>query len=185
MKSVELLSKCFISTVNQKVLSFLSSYPRDKFHEREICRRVKISLGAANKAVRFLWKAGLISRDQRGRMCFYSIEEKPIIRVYKILNTLLSLQPLVEDIKKQSHKIVLYGSAAQGTNNKVSDIDLFVISDNPWDTTGRINKYSDKFSNGKIQPFVKSPEEMLQEKDAAFYQQVERGIILWESAGVQ
>lgn len=178
------LSKYFISTVNQRVLSFLSSYPEEKFHEREISRRVRISLGAANKAVKSLWKAGLISRDQRGRMCFYSIQKNPIIRIYKILNTVLMLQPLIEKIGKISHKIVLFGSAANGTNNSVSDIDLFVISDDPWETGKEINRYADKLLPGKIQPYIKSPEEMLQEKGDAFYQQIEKGIVLWEASEV-
>lgn len=178
------LFKYFISTVNQRVLNFLSSYPEERFHEREISRRVRISLGAANKAVKSLWKAGLISRDQRGRMCFYSIQKNSIIRIYKILNTVLMLQPLVEKISKTSHKIVLFGSAANGTNNSVSDIDLFVISDNPWETGKEINRYSDKFLPGKIQPYIKSPEEMLQEKGEAFYKQIEKGIVLWETSEV-
>lgn len=176
----------FITFTNhQKVLSFLVKYSDKEFYEREISRKIDISFGSANKVLNDLYSDGLLNRQQRGKMYFYSINSAdPIFRQFKILNTIVLLRSLINELKKATRKIILYGSCAEGTDTSKSDIDLFIISNNNKKVLQIIEKYSlgKGFEEIKIQPVIFSPLELLksEKSDKEFLSLVNEGIVLWE-----
>ncbi|MBU4346046.1 MAG: nucleotidyltransferase domain-containing protein [Candidatus Omnitrophica bacterium] len=118
-------------------------------------------------------------------MCFYSIDESnPYLREFKVLSNLLLIEPLVEKLKRLSHKIILFGSWAEGADTEDSDIDLFIISSEKEKVLSVVNKfsYSAKLYNRKIQPIISRPEELLKKgkEERVFLEQVEKGKVLWE-----
>lgn len=94
------------------------------------------------------------------------------------------IEPLVEDLKNISNRIVLYGSCARGMDTSESDVDLFVLSDNKEEVLEVVSsfRFPRGFEEVRIQLIIKSPVELLEATGAeqAFIEEVERGIILWE-----
>ena len=149
--------------------------------EKEVVKATKVSKSAVNEALKELAKDKLILQEKKGRMSFYSVDlNDPIIRRLKSTENVSLLKPLVEQLKKVSQKIILFGSFAEGTNIEESDIDLFISSNQP-ENAQRIVQKSPLAE--KIQPVVKKPAEFinLDKKKPLFYQEIERGIILWEA----
>ena len=124
-----MFSKHLVFTNPQKVLRFLLVYSGKLCYEREIARGARISYGSANYVLNQFYKQGLVQKKTEGRMCYYSIDiSNPYIKEIKILNNLLLIEPLIEKLKSWAHKIILYGSWAQGTDTQESDIDIFVVT---------------------------------------------------------
>jgi predicted nucleotidyltransferase len=182
-----MLKPHLIATVNQKVLSLLAKFSDQEFYEREVARKLGVSTGSANRALNELYSTGVVSRRQRGKMYFYSIDSSnaALIELKKLVNLML-VEPLVEELKKISNRIVLYGSCALGTDTSESDIDLFVVSDSKEDATDAISdfKLTRGYENIHIQPVIRTSVELLEggEPERAFMEEVDRGVVLWERA---
>jgi len=180
-----MISKQLISTHAQKVLQFLLMHTAKMCYEREIARGTKISYGSANKVLKQLCKEGLIEKKSEGRMCYYSIDAtNPYIKEFKILSNLAALEPLVERLKRCTHRIILYGSWADGTDSEESDIDLFIITSSEDKVRSIVNKFSNssRIAKRKIQAVIAMPADLLDrdEKDKVFAKEVEQGKMLWE-----
>ena len=180
-----MLQPHLITTVNQKVLSLLAKFSDQEFYEREVARKLGISTGSANRALNDLFLSGAVSRRREGKMYFYSIDSSnaALTEFKKIVNLML-LEPLVEEMKKMSSRIVLYGSCALGADTSESDIDLFVVSNSKEDVSNVINnfKFPKGFENIHIQSVIRTPVELLEGGESArvFMEEVDRGVILWE-----
>lgn len=174
------IKKYLTVTSHQKVLSFLLNYPSHSYMEKEIVKATKVSRTAVNEALKELAEDKFILREKKGRMSFYSIDlNDPVIRRLKSTENVSSLKPLVEQLKKISQKIILFGSFAEGINVEESDIDLFVLTNRPEKAQRAVQKSS---LAEKIKPVIKKPSEFigLDKKKPLFYQEIEKGIILWE-----
>ena len=175
-----------ITTVNQKVLQFLTKYSDKEFHEREIARRINISAGSSNRALHKLHERGVIKRRKEGRMLFYSIDSsQPVVVVLKKLVNILLIEPLVENMKGFTNRIVLFGSCAQGTDTSKSDMDVFIVTNNIEAVRQIIENYNwpHGFEEIRIQAVVKTPIDLLEagKSDQVFLDEVEQGIIVWAS----
>jgi predicted nucleotidyltransferase len=97
---------------------------------------------------------------------------------------LMLIEPLVEELKNISSRIILYGSCALGTDNSESDLDLFIISNSEEDVSNVISTFNFPrgFENIHIQSVVRTPVELLEaeKSEQAFLEEVDRGIVLWE-----
>jgi predicted nucleotidyltransferase len=180
-----MLQPHLITTVNQKVLSLLVKFSDQEFYEREVARKLGISTGSANRALNELFSSGVVRRRREGKMYFYSIDSSNAVLIeFKKLVNLLLIEPLVEELKKISSRIVLYGSCALGTDTSESDIDLFVVSNGKEDVSNSISGFTSPrgFENIHIQSVIKTPVELLEggESERTFMEEVERGIVLWE-----
>jgi predicted nucleotidyltransferase len=176
-----------ISTVDQKILRFLSKFSDMEFHEREIGRRIGVSAGSANRSLNGLFTAGVLRRRQAGKMLFYGIDSSnPAIIEFKKLVNILLLEPLVNRLKAFSSRIILFGSCARGVDDSRSDMDLFIISTNP----DKVNHIIEElclpmgYEEIRIQAIVKTPVAMLSagESEQVFLKEVEKGIVLWDSS---
>ena len=180
-----MLESHLIKTINQRVLSLLVKFSDQEFYEREVSRKLEISAGSANRALNELYSDGVITRRRKGRMYFYSVDSSNalLIELKRLVNLIL-IEPLVEELKKVSSRIVLYGSCALGTDTSKSDIDLFVVSAGKKGVSNAITGFTfpTGFENIHIQPVIKSPIELLKERESArtFIEEVEHGIVLWE-----
>jgi len=118
-------------------------------------------------------------------MYFYSIDSsKAAITEFKKVVNLMLVDPLVEELKKMSNRIVLYGSCALGTDTSESDLDLFVVSNSKEDVSNVISnfRFPRGFENIHIQSVIRTPVELLEgeESERSFIEEVDRGILLWE-----
>ena len=180
-----MLNTHLISTVTQRILSFLAKFCDQEFYERQIAQEIGIAYGSANRALNQLYSTGAIRRRREGKMYFYSVDfsNVAIIEFKKLVNMML-IEPLTKDLKALAHRIILYGSCAQGTDISQSDLDLFIVSDDREQVMQAIESFTFPrgFENISIQPVIKTPLELLEikETEQAFLEEVERGIVLWE-----
>jgi len=180
-----MLQPHLIKTINQKVLSLLVKFSDQEFYEREVSRKLGISAGSANRALNELYLDGAITRREKGRMYFYSVDSSNalLIELKKLVNLML-IEPLLEELKKMSSRIILYGSCALGTDSSESDLDLFIGSTSKKGVSNAINGFTFPigFESIHIQSVIKTPVELLKGGESArtFMEEVERGILLWE-----
>ena len=180
-----MLGPHLISTVNQKVLSLLVKFADREFYERELARRLGVSAGATNRALNHLFSSGAVQRRRKGKMYFYSVDSSSaiLIEFRKMVNIVL-IEPLVEDLKAFSNRVVLYGSCAQGTDTSESDMDLFVVSNSREDASGIVSGFAfpQGFEGIRIRAVIRTPVELLAagEAEQTFLGEVERGIVPWE-----
>ncbi|MCK4430499.1 MAG: nucleotidyltransferase domain-containing protein [Candidatus Aminicenantes bacterium] len=175
------MKKVLIATNQQKVLDFLIQFPGNEFLEKEIQKGTRISKSGVNFALRDLTKTELVKKQKRGKISFFSITfDHPVVKQLKVLRTLVNLEPLMKKIKKLSKKIILYGSCGRGENTSMSDIDLFIVTNNSNLISKAMKK--NKLSE-RIRLIVRSPLEYveMEKTDPTFYKEVELGITLWES----
>jgi len=182
-----MLQPHLVTTINQKVLSLLAKFSDQEFYEREVARKLGISTGSANRALNELYSTVAVTRRREGKMYFYAIDSSnaAIAEFKKIVNLML-IEPLVEELKKMSSRIILYGSCALGTDTSESDIDMFIVTKNKKNVSNTISGFTFPrgFESIHIQTVLKTPVELLEggESERSFMEEVEHGIVLWEKA---
>lgn len=168
-------------TNSQKVLEFILKYPFKDFMEGEIQNALEISRSGINYALRGLLKADFIFRDKRGKIYFYTLNHRnPVVKQLKVIQIIISMEPLYNKLKNISSKIILFGSSCRGEDTVDSDIDLFIVSRSPDEVETQIKKFH---TRRKIQAVVRSNLKFneMKQTEPDFYQQVIIGIILWEA----
>lgn len=184
--NLNMLKQIFIKTTHQKILAFFAEYSDKSFHEREIVRQTGLGKGQVNRVLNDLHKKSVLHREQKGRMLFYSLnQESPALKQFKILKTVLDLNPLVETLQPLTKKIILYGSRANGTNITDSDLDLFIVSSKQDED--EIKKIIQDFEKQQknlieIRPVIRNTAQWmaLEDKDPIYFNELLKRIILWE-----
>jgi predicted nucleotidyltransferase len=183
-----MLNTHIITTINQKVLCFLAKFSDREFYERQIAREIGISYGSANKALNSLNATGTVRRRQEGKMYFYSVDPASITIIeLKILINIMLLEPLVELIRHDASRIVLFGSCARGLDDSRSDVDLFITTFHREKMIEALDDF--QFPRGyeivRIKPVIKTPVELIMSEaaDRLFIDEIEKGITLWERIG--
>lgn len=170
-----------VATNSQGVLNFFLDHPGREFIEKEVQKAVGISKSGTNYALRELASAKFLFIYKKGNVHFYSLNYKsPAVKQLKVLKTIIYIQPILEKLERLSSKVILFGSSARGEDVADSDVDLFVISNNKREEIERqINNLRFK---RRIQLLVRTElgHTELKVKDPTFYEQVQRGTILWE-----
>ena len=164
-----------------KILSFISNHPEEVFSAHEISRVTKSSKGATNQILRLLLELDILSREKKGNLFLYRLERNSfVLRQFKIFENLLGLQGLVKEIQKYCYEIVLFGSCAEGSNAKESDIDLFIITEYKKEVRRIVAEY--KTVDVKYQAIIQDPLESVSSKkeDSVFHGQIKRGITIWK-----
>ncbi len=131
----EPLATALLGSARAAVLAALLLRPDEQFHVREIARLTGVSPGSLHRELRSLTDLGLLKRQEEGRHVYYGADiGSPI---FGELSGLLrkttgvaqavgdALNPLAPSVKLA----FIYGSIADGTANRFSDIDLMIIGD--------------------------------------------------------
>lgn len=180
-----MISKYIFSSISQKILKYFVLNYGKACYEREIARGAEVSYGSANRVLNDLYKKGIITRKTEGNMKYYTLDlSNSYIQEFKILANMLLIEPLVEKLKNNTYKIVLFGSFSIGKDTQESDIDLFILTTEENKVREIIKKYSysPKIANRKIQAIIQTPGDIMKktEEDKVFMGQVDKGKILWE-----
>lgn len=168
-----------------KILSFISKEAGAVFSANEISRLTKSSRGATNQVLRLLLELGILSREKKGNLFLYRLnEDNLVLRHFKIFENLLGLQELVGKIQKYCYEIILFGSRADGSNAKESDIDLFIITEYKKEVGRIIAEY--RTGDVKYQAVIQDPLEAVSSKkeDSVFHGQIKKGITIWKGRPV-
>jgi predicted nucleotidyltransferase len=177
-----MLKDIFIKTVEQRILSLFVANPDKAFYSREISKKIKISLGATSNALRLLEKNSILSSEKKGKTGLYTLRlPNEYLERFKILNILLTIEPLVEKLKNISRRVILYGSYATGSFTADSDLDLFIISEKREESLKAINSFKTNVAL-EITPVIKKQVEWmrLEKSEPEFFSEISQGITLWE-----
>jgi len=177
------LGKYIFTTATQKILDFLAGLSGEQFTEKEIAKATGVKKSAVNLALRELVSQKIIIKEKVGRTSLYNADgDNYVVKEIKVLRNILEISPLLEKLKPVSRKIILFGSAAKGENTNESDIDLFILTNDPA-LVRKIISYSSL--KNKIQLIVKTLKEMflINKKKPLFFQEIEKGRVLYENYG--
>jgi len=171
-----------ITPTSLRLLQMLLSDPMGRYHGRELVRLTGVSVGGANQMLRSFAKLGLLLKERQGRMYFYRTNmDNPVVRQLKILFTLFQLDDLIAHAKPFSDRIILFGSSAEGTDVKNSDIDLLLLTNEKSQLTDIVHKFNVK-SQRRIASIILDPQgfSRLRREDTALFDRISRGMTLWQ-----
>lgn len=173
-----MLKDILLNTAANKVLSFLTLHPNASFYDKEISLETGVSRGMTNMILRQFSDTGLLEREKRGKMWFYTLTDNPLFKYYRVYENLVRLEDLVQTLKPVAQRIILFGSTAQGTDTAESDIDLFILTSRKEDVLKAIREFN---IEREIKPVLQTPLEyaVSRKKDKAFYEEVAKGITLF------
>jgi predicted nucleotidyltransferase len=173
----------FLTPKVMTVLEFFLATPLKEYYEREVARKTGVSRGSAHKILILLADVAFLSREERGRMLIYKLNlAEPTIRQLKIAVNAFALKKLVDKLKQNSRKVVLFGSCSQGADTEDSDIDMLIITAEKEDVRKILSEFNRK-SERKVAPITVDMSEFvrLKKEDKPLYENIERGITLWEA----
>ncbi len=178
----KIIDEVFISDAGQKVLAFFCQNPSAVLHDSEVARQIKnLSLASVNNTLRKLALAGLLERKREGRQIYNKLNSKhSLVRHYKSFLNILRLYPILEEFKKETEKIILFGSYFEGTNIEESDIDVFLLTNS---APRKIQRIIAKFNlSDKLKPVIKTSAQYLKlkRKESVFFEEISRGIVYYE-----
>jgi len=129
------LASALFGKTRRALLALFFSRPDESFYVREAARAAGASLGAVQRELERLSRAGIIRRFERGRQVYYQANRgcplfdelrSLIVKTAGLADVLRSaLQPLAGEIELA----FVFGSQANGTATAASDVDLFVVAD--------------------------------------------------------
>jgi predicted nucleotidyltransferase len=172
--------RLFVASLEQAVLAFLCAHADRSFYGVEVAGEAALSRGGVNRVLRELAKARLVETEDRGRMRFYRARlADPRVRSFKVLLNIDALSPLLDRLSRLALRVVLFGSAAEGTNIPDSDVDLLVVTNSP-DRARKIVS-----SGGEtLQAVIVTPVGLadLERNNPVFAAELKRGIELWKES---
>jgi len=171
-----------LTAVTLTILRFLALDPDRSFHGREIAERAGVSSGAASMTLRVLEGTELLEMEEKGRMKFYRFNlANPVSREFKVLFNIMDLRKLVEDLKGDAERIILFGSGAEGKDAKDSDLDLFILTREPSKARNVVRRTERKLVRHLSPIIVDAQGEIRLRRDQKpLYDNISRGRILWE-----
>lgn len=179
-----MLADILIKTPEQRIFSLFAMNPDRPFYLREISKRLNISLGATHGALMAFENAQILTSQTIGKtkLLEVNVQNFPVaLNVFRILNSVLLLKPLVELLKSHSRQVILYGSYARGTFTLESDLDLFIVSDEREAVLGQISDFLRNIEID-IRPVIMGSVEWmnLEKADPEFFREVTGGFSLWK-----
>jgi len=164
------------------ILSYLTKRRDESTILTKIALDIGISIGSAHGILKTFETEGIVYSERVGRSVLYRINEHhPMVAPFRIMDTVIDLNPLIEALKNKSKKIILFGSCANGQDTSRSDIDFFVLTDTDQkdDVSDVINHY---VSDRTINPVVVDTFDLLvmETNDKIFLEEIMKGKVLWE-----
>lgn len=182
-KSEHMFEKVNISPLAITALTYLSRSPDKQFYVREIAAMIEGSLGGTHKVLKNLHKMDLLNKQKSGRNLYYTINQKnPSVKYFKIFINIQELNSVIKEIIHKCNKIFLFGSCSTGKDTLNSDIDIFIITENVKEIKSFLkNKDID---GRQLKSIIMFPHDFikLKVKDRAFYNEVNKGIVLWRDS---
>jgi len=172
--------RLFVASLEQAVLAFLCAHADRSFYGAEVAGEAGLSRGGVNRVLRELARAGLAEAEDRGRMRFYRARlADPRVRSFKTLLNIDALSPLIDRLSRLALRVVLFGSAAEGTNIPDSDVDLLVVTNSPDRARKIVSSGGDALQAVIVTPVGLAD---LERDNPVFAAELKRGIELWKES---
>lgn len=163
------------------VLSYLTKNVTKPNISSHIAKDLDIATGSVHQILKYFSNINLVKGSQFGKSNVYEIDrESPLIRTFRLFDTLLELYPLIKSLEKKSRKIILYGSCATGTDTELSDIDIMIEADE--DNKDLVYRSISDFGyEREINAIVLDTNEVieLEKNEPVFFKEIQKGIEIW------
>ncbi len=130
-----LIAGSLFGKVRRSVLSLLFGHPDESFYLREIAQATGSAVGAVQRELRRLVRAGLVSQRRQGNQVYYPANRRspvfPELRglMVKTCGVADVLREALAGLAERIELAFIYGSVAQGTEQPESDVNVMVIGD--------------------------------------------------------
>lgn len=127
------LTNILFGKARQAILSLLYSHVDDAYYLRQIVRTTGIGLGPAQRELKQLVDAGIITREVRGVQVYYRANAKcPIFNEVKniVRKTFGVADVIRQSLESTADKIkvaFIFGSVARSADDRKSDIDVMIV----------------------------------------------------------
>ncbi len=128
------IAEALFGKTRRQVLALLFGRPQDAFYLRQIARETGTGVGAVQRELDRLTRAGVITRAPDGRQVYF--RANPDTPVFSELQGLMAKTAGIADVLRSAlfslEKIdiaFIYGSVAKGSQTTYSDIDMMIIGD--------------------------------------------------------
>jgi len=178
MGTSSILSETLFGHTRGAVLSVLYGHVGEVFYLRQLARLTDITLGPVQRELRQLVDAGLVTRKTIGSQTFYMAnQESPVFAEIKSLITKTVgmhdvLVAALEPLRKKINLALVYGSVAQSSESRRSDVDLMIVGNVDFGVV--VEKLSDaqRTLNREINPTVYSVKEFRKKASESFLKTV-------------
>ncbi len=143
--------------------------------QTNLLKKTKLSKATIVKWVFFLEKEKVLNIRRIGNTKLLELNNTPIIKQMKILNSLFKLRDM-EKLKDKNVEVYLYGSAARGENHENSDIDILIIGNIKRNDIIDFIDIIQKKNNIKVNFQIFTPMEWskMLKTDKAYFERVEK-----------
>ena len=164
-------------------LSFFIENPYEEIYLREFSRRLKISINTSQRFLDFFLREGFIKEYKKANLRYFKADLDSI--VFKNIKITFSLKKIeksgiIDVLKEHISHFILFGSSAEGKDNKESDFDFLVIGRNKQKIKEIFSKNEGRF-NREINAHIFLGQEWKNQAkiNKAFYQDIiSKGICL-------
>lgn len=159
------LSSALFGKTRIAVLSLLYGHVDETFYLRQIVRTTGSGLGAVQREVAHLTKAGIVKRMLRGSQVYY--QANPQCAIFDDLKRLITktsgmgdiLRSALEPLSDHIRVAFIYGSVARSQVRNISDVDLMVIGDTTFQEVVSALSPAQETISREINPTVYPPSE--------------------------
>jgi len=159
------LSATLFGKTRRAVLALLYSHADESFYLRQIARTADVGMGAVQREVKKLSKAGIIRRTVRGRHVYY--QANPECPIYAELKSLVIKTVGVGDVLRAAlipiadriNVAFLFGSLVRGGEGSRSDVDVMVVGHVTFTEVVLALSRIQETVQREINPIVYPPEE--------------------------
>ena len=131
------IASSLFGRTRRNILALLFGRPDEAFYLRQVARETGAGVGAVQRELAGLTKAGLITRTPRGKQVYFQADRSS--PVFSEIKSLMEKTTGLADVVRsalaelEARGLVslafLYGSVATGTHGPSSDVDLMIIGD--------------------------------------------------------
>jgi len=163
------ISQIFTKT-NLRILNLID---RESFHIRDIADKLDISPGKVQQAINLFRKYHLLLENRQKNRIKISLNKEDILvqKIKSLINYFSLLSSKSYSALKKTGRVGIYGSFNKGTDDKESDIDLFIVTDKKELEIAPIIRNLEKEMKRKVNLLVLSQEKInkLKKQDPEFY----------------
>ena len=123
---------CTDLSIYGNILAFIANSGTSPLSAQEIAQATGISVWSVRRAMADFRARGLVEMQSSKRTLIYTaVPGNPALTHLKIFTTIQTLEPLVKRLRPLTHRIVLYGDCADGTDIPADPIGIFIVAPNP------------------------------------------------------
>ena len=154
------LTDVLFGKARQAILALLYGHADEAFYLRQIVRTAGIGLGPAQRELKQLVDAGIITREVQGIQVYYRANEKcPIFNevkniVRKTFGVADVIRQSLETVADKIKVAFIFGSVARSADDRKSDIDVMIVGRIPFgDVVSLLSPAEEKLSR-EVNPVI-------------------------------